>query len=241
MRPKYFALLAAALAAVLLLVTPLGAQAAKLITGKQVKDSSLTGKDVKDNSLTGKDVAEGTLGTVPSAAAAGTATSAEHADHADDADHADHAVDADHADDADEADHADEATLAGGLAPLGPGETQSGAFGAATGSVAGMSSGYLGFAVNYPRPLPTAIAAAHIIDTSANPDPVNCAGPGQAAPGYLCLYFDYHSDVDYVYGYPDDYPYNEMTPSVGQGLYAAINGDQAYVDGIWTVTAPVPE
>jgi hypothetical protein len=208
MRTKTIALLAALLAAVLLLVTPLGAQAAKLITGKQVKDSSLTGKDVKDDSLTGKDVAEKTLGTVPSAKMATTAGTA------------------------------DSAATAQALATLGPGETQSGAFGASTGSVAGMAAGYLGFAITYPRSLPVAIAEENVIDTETNPDPVNCAGPGQAAPGYLCLYFNYHSDIDYVYAYSTVAPYSTMTPSVGLGLYAQVTGEEAYVDGIWTVTAP---
>jgi hypothetical protein len=38
-----------------------GATAAKLITGKDIKDASLTGKDIKDASLTGKDVKNGSL------------------------------------------------------------------------------------------------------------------------------------------------------------------------------------
>jgi len=44
------------------------------LTGKDVKSSSLTGKDVKDDSLTGADVAESSLGTVPNASAVGGAT-----------------------------------------------------------------------------------------------------------------------------------------------------------------------
>lgn len=51
------------LAVVLLLIgTAGGAVAAKLITGKDVKDSSLTGKDVKTGSLTGTDVKDGSVG-----------------------------------------------------------------------------------------------------------------------------------------------------------------------------------
>lgn len=213
MRIKTFTLLVAFLAAVLLLATPLGAQAAKLITGKQIKDSSLTGKDVKDNSLAGKDINEGSLGRVPSAKSADSATTATTAG------------------------SAATAEVAGGLAPLGPGETQSGAFSAASGSVAGLA-GYLGFEVNFPRPLPTALAANHIVDTDVAPDPVNCPGPGEAAAGYLCLYFEYHNNVDSVYGNPGDYPYSEMSPFVGIGLYAEVTGEEPYVDGIWTVTAP---
>jgi hypothetical protein len=36
--------------------------AKKLLTGKDIKDSSLTGKDVKNNSLTGTDVKDGSIG-----------------------------------------------------------------------------------------------------------------------------------------------------------------------------------
>jgi hypothetical protein len=39
----------------LLLVGGAGATAAKLVTGKQVKDGSITGKDVKNKSLTPRD------------------------------------------------------------------------------------------------------------------------------------------------------------------------------------------
>jgi autotransporter adhesin len=211
MRTKTIALFAALLAAVLLLVTPLGAQAAKLITGKQIKDSSLTGKDVKDNSLTGKDVAEGTLGTVPSAKKATAATTA---------------------------DSADTAEVATSLAPLGPGETQSGAFGAASATSAG-ASGYLGFAITYPRPLTAPISADHIVDTEANPDPANCPGPGEAAPGYLCLYPYNYNAIAPIYGYANEGPYAETDGLwVGVGLYAPINDSEPFVDGIWTVTAP---
>ena len=50
--------------AVLALVLALGgtATAAKLITGKQIKNSSLTGADVKGSSLTGSDVKNGSIG-----------------------------------------------------------------------------------------------------------------------------------------------------------------------------------
>jgi len=44
------------------------------LTGKDVKKSSLTGTDVKDESLTGADVVESSLGTVPNASTVGGAT-----------------------------------------------------------------------------------------------------------------------------------------------------------------------
>lgn len=62
--------------AVLALVLALGgtATAAKLITGKQIKNSSLTGVDVKNSALTGADVKNGTIGTADLSAAAKKAT-----------------------------------------------------------------------------------------------------------------------------------------------------------------------
>jgi hypothetical protein len=190
--------------AALLTLTPVGAEAAKLITGKQIKDSSVTGKDIKNDSLTGADLKESTLGKMPSAT------------------------------------HADSATTAGAagrLAPLASGQTQSGTFG--MGSATGTVSGYLGTSINYPRPLAAPIADNHIIDTNANPDAVNCPAPGQASPGYLCLYFDYHSGIDYVYGYSDDTPYSQLPQSIGLGLYAEVTSTtDVYADGVWTVTAP---
>ena len=47
--------------------------AAGLVTGKQIKNSSVTGKDVKKDSLTGDDISEATLGKVPSATSADSA------------------------------------------------------------------------------------------------------------------------------------------------------------------------
>jgi hypothetical protein len=201
MRTRLLAALVVVLTAALLATTPVVADAAKLITGKDIKDSSVTGADIKKDSLTGADIKESSLGKVPSAAKAGRAT------------------------------------LAQGLAPLASGETQSGAFSAASGSTAGVS-GYIGFGITYPRPLDVPIDDNNIIDTDTNPDPAKCPGAGQAAPGYLCLYFYDHSSVDYVYGWSEGGPYGELPDSVGVGMYAQITGEQPYVDGIWTVTAP---
>lgn len=211
MRTKTIALLAALVAAVLLVATPVGAQAAKLITGKQIRDGSVTGKDIKNGSLTGKDVAESTLGTVPSAKKATTATTAG---------------------------TADSAQVADGLSTLAPGESQSGAFSAAGPTVDGLEAGYLGFAITYARPLAEPIAEDHIVDTTTSPDPVLCPGPGQAAPGYLCFYSNERSGIDYIYGYSDSGPYAQTPQSVGVGLYAEVTGEYPYVDGVWTVTAP---
>jgi len=59
----------AAIALGFLLVTnPVVADAAKQITGKDIKNNSVTGKDIKDNSLTGKDIKNGKITTADLAA-----------------------------------------------------------------------------------------------------------------------------------------------------------------------------
>ncbi len=149
MRKKLITAFAVVIAAFLLVTNPVVADAAKLITGAQIKNNTVTGKDVK----------EGSLAAVPKA---------------------------------------------NGLTPLKSGQTQSGAFSAAAGN---SNAGYLGFAINFPRVLNTFIANDHIVDTVANPDPANCPGAGQAAPGYLCLYSNARNNIDYIYGYSEGTPY----------------------------------
>jgi hypothetical protein len=263
MRTRLLAALVVILTAALLTTTPMVAEAAKLITGKNIKDSSVTGKDIKDRSLSGSDVKDTSLtgtdlqdGSVSGGDVADSSVTG--ADvlggSLDGSDLKDGSVDsADLKDgsiaggkiadngltgaDVDES-TLDKVPVAGSLALLGSGQTQSGTFGMGTGSTTG-SAGYLGTSINYPRALDVPIADNHVIDTEVNPDPVNCAGPGQAAPGYLCLYFEYHSGIDYVYGYSDIAPYNVLPDSVGVALYAQIDDDgEVYADGVWTVTAP---
>ena len=125
---------------------------------------------------------------------------------------------------------------AASLAPLPSGASESGAFSAAAGDSG--SGGWLGFSINFIRPLSTAIDESHIIDTSYAPDAAHCPGPGQAARGYLCLYSNARSGVEEIYGYSTSGPYDELARSVGIGLYVPVSGNQPYVDGIWTVTAP---
>src|SRR6185436_20258795 len=71
------------------------------------------------------------------------------------------------------------------IQPLASGQSESGMYG-----VGGDNTGTAGLimvALNYARPLGTAIAPANIIDTGAGAN-ANCPGVGSAAPGYLCLY-----------------------------------------------------
>ena len=126
---------------------------------------------------------------------------------------------------------------ANSLTTLPSGKTESGAFSAAGANSSG-SGGWLGFDINYPRPLATAIDEGKIVDTFVNPDPTHCSGPGHAAAGYLCLYFYDHSGTGAAYGYSNSGPYAQLANSVGVGLYVPVTGATPYVDGVWTVGAP---
>lgn len=284
MRNRLLVGLAGVVTATVLVVTPVGAQAARLITGKDVKDSSLTGADVKDSSLTGKDVKGGSLdgtdlsdGSVTGGDVAdGGITGADLADGGvTSADLADGTVTGTDVSDgsvtgadvtngtiggADITDGSlggtdltdgsvtgadvDESTLAAvasanSLSPLPSGETMSGVFTMAGGVVDGGGTSYLGASVNYPRPLADPIPDEHIIDTGAVGFPAECPGAGQAAPGYMCLYFDFHAGISDVYGWSDRPPYSDLPMSIGVALYAHVDSvSNAYADGIWTVTAP---
>ncbi|HST24677.1 MAG TPA: hypothetical protein VLJ76_01680 [Gaiellaceae bacterium] len=207
-----------------------------LVSGDSlIQKNSLSGNRLKNHTVTGVQVNLAKLGKVPSAKAADsakTAGSATNANHATSADSATHATNADNATNATAAGHAGNAD---GLTNLPSGQSESGAFSGAGGSSA---SGYYGFGVTYARPLATAIADSNIVDTSVNPDPTHCPGPGHAAAGYLCLYFQYHSNTGTVYGYSTDSPYSAVSPSIGVGFYAPISGAGSYANGVWTVTAP---
>jgi hypothetical protein len=71
------------------------------------------------------------------------------------------------------------------LTPLQSGETISGDWGAGF-EAAGAGDGYRAVA-NFPIPLVAGLDAAHRIYVPVAPV-ANCPGPGQAAPGFLCVY-----------------------------------------------------
>jgi hypothetical protein len=79
------------------------------------------------------------------------------------------------------------------IQPLASGQSESGMYG-----VGGDNStaGLIMVALNYSRPLATAIAPANIVDTGAGAN-ANCPGPGSAAAGYLCLYPNNYFNVTF--------------------------------------------
>ena len=228
--------MAVALVALVIAASGTAVAATGLVSGdKLIKKNSLSGNRIRNKTLTGQQINLTKLGKVPNAAKADTATSAGSAGTATNASNANHAASADTATNATNATNATHATSADGLTALPSGQSESGTFSGAGGS---STSGWFGMAVNYQRPLATAIDPSHIVDTNKNPDATHCPGAGHASAGYLCLYFARHISVGTVYGYSNSVPYNAVTPSVGVGLYAPIAASGSYADGIWTVSAP---
>jgi hypothetical protein len=213
-----------------------------LVSGDSlIKKNSLSGNRLKNHTVTGTQVNLAKLGKVPTAAKADTATNATTATSAGSATNANHASTADTATNATNATtaanatNAAHATASDGLTNLPSGASESGAFSGGGGAA---TSGYFGFGITYARPLATAIADNHIVDTNKNPDATHCPSAGHAAAGYLCLYFQYHSNLGALYGYSTDSPYSSVSPSIGVGIYAPITGASSFANGVWTVTAP---
>ncbi len=142
------------------------------------------------------------------------------------------------ADTATSATSATSASTADALAVAPSGYTQSGMFSTAASNATGSGDGYLGYAINYLRPLATPIPDANIIDTGAAPDLAHCPGAGQAAKGYLCLYPNTYNGVDAGYGYSDDADILVGGRSIGVVGYFSVLDAAPYAGGVWTATAP---
>lgn len=124
------------------------------------------------------------------------------------------------------------------LTSLRPGETVSGVWGAAT-TLAFPGGAYSAFAT-FPIPLEVGIPNGKqvYVPTASAP---NCPGPGQAAPGYLCVYQGILINAGQpVSGNIFD-PQMPSTPGANRfGFGIILQGPQAFSEasGTYTVTAP---
>lgn len=112
---------------------------------------------------------------------------------------------------------------------LGSGQSESGAFGTAD-SYPSTQPGSLYLGLTFVRPVSGAITFEEGPTETAD-----CPAPGQAAPGFLCLYYDTESDSTLsfaVVSFPS-------SPATGAEIGWTENGaGQAAVLGSYTVTAP---
>lgn len=81
-------------------------------------------------------------------------------------------------------------------ATLAPGQTETGVWSASTVAHGAPHVGYL-ITASFPIPLPAALAEGSVGYVSAGlKDSTACPGPGQAAPGFLCLYEQFSENLD---------------------------------------------
>ncbi len=181
---------------------------------KQLKNGAVTTTKIKNRAVTASKINTSGL-IVPNALNANSAGSATNATNATNANHA---------------------TSADGLTPLPSGQSESGLFATSDGDSSG--SGYIGLTIDYPRPLATPIADANIIDVTGA-SATHCPGPGQANPGYLCLYDkDTAGTTGTVFYSNDGSIFPVSAGKLGVVLYWNVGAGDAYVGGEWTVTAP---
>jgi hypothetical protein len=127
----------------------------------------------------------------------------------------------------------------GGTLPSG--KSESGVFAAGSGSetVTSPDNGWVGYGVNFPRPLALPIRYSHMIEVDGVGPVTHCPAPGRADRGYLCLYDQVRNSIDGTsFWAMADPSLHFSRPYVGVLLYWSVSGDDGYVGGEWTVTAP---
>ncbi len=217
-----------------------------MIGTRDIKNGAITTKKLRNGAVTTAKLAPGAVTasninpsglTVPNAQHASTAGSASSATNAT---NATTATNAGNAKNATNATHADTADVANGLGTLPSGHSESGVFAAAGGD--NPSSDYAVAAITFPVPLAAPLDSSHTIDVPQGTKVANCQGPGQAAPGYFCLYEGENNEAAFS-GFI--VPGGGTTPSLSGGaaatgtvVYYAVAASGNYVDGQWTVTAP---
>ncbi len=122
------------------------------------------------------------------------------------------------------------------LSPLPSGESESGAYGVFT--LSGVGGAFMKDSVTFPIPLAAGIPQSKVVWTFTG-SASHCSGPGNASPGYLCLYSAHHIDIE------EPEVFNSETSSVkhetglaGMLLEWEITTSPAYDNGTFTVTAP---
>ncbi len=124
------------------------------------------------------------------------------------------------------------------LSSLPSGDSESGDYGMQVPNSG--SGGELDEAVTFPIPLAAEIAASNVIYTPIETPVTHCSGPGQAAPGYLCIYSSHNTGVITPPAVLNSEvsAMQEGTGRVGFNLDWAVTAANAFDIGTYTVTAP---
>jgi hypothetical protein len=121
------------------------------------------------------------------------------------------------------------ASKAKGPLPLGTDESQSGVYSAAAGD---STDGWMVSTITFTRPMrsePTVVYATTW--------PVaHCSGPGHADRNYLCLYVQGENNASLSFSNVGRIPTNDGL-SLGATIAWNVEGVDAYVQGLWTVTS----
>lgn len=118
--------------------------------------------------------------------------------------------------------------------PLASGQSESGAFAVGDGE---SKTGYIGEGITFSQPLAAAIPENHVVYNLVKATTPQCAGPGRAAPGYVCLYES--EAVSLTFYVARDFALNaNAADTFGFALYFEVKAAGGYAGGTWTVTAP---
>lgn len=185
------------------------------VGARQLKKNAVTAAKLKAGAVTGAKVADGSLtGADVNAKTLGTVPNAEHASSAD---------------------------QASGLTTLPSGRSESGFFQIGTITFPASPESAIQGNVSFQQPLAAPIphGKSEIIFLSLQPN-ATCPGPGQAAPGHLCVYDTLEAGLRspgamFVNGFTAG---KEATAQYGFDIEAVVEPSGGLVIGSWTVTAP---
>jgi hypothetical protein len=118
--------------------------------------------------------------------------------------------------------------------PLASGQSESGAFAVGDGE---SKSCYIGEGITFSQPLAAAIPENHVVFNLVKETTPQCAGPGHAAPGYVCLYES--EAISLTFFVARDFALDaNAADTFGFAVFFEAKAAAGYAAGTWTVTAP---
>lgn len=117
--------------------------------------------------------------------------------------------------------------------PIAVGQSESGGFAVAAGE---SKAGYAAMGVTFSQPLPSAIAAEHVLYVPEKTTKPQCPGVGHAAAGFVCLYASEEFGMNFLVARDFALDQNAADP-FGFAAFFSVTASSGYVAGVWTVTA----
>ena len=184
------------------------------VTAAKLKGNAVTTAKIADGSVNGAKVQDGSLtGSEINASTLGTVPNATHAS---------------------TATTASTASTTTGISPLPSGKSESGFYASGGGDSTG---GYIAQGITFQQPLSAAIPEGNVEWLREGEFSSDCPAVGKATPNHLCLYDNEEFEVDLCCIY--DFAFNDPAADKnGFIVYWDPTGNNSYVSGEWTVTAP---